>query len=72
MRPDPKSTAGILLREHDSPAQALAYAERKAQTLGAMQNAMALDYDEAARQIRAYVDSLPPWSREDSNPVHFE
>lgn len=49
----PKSTAGILLREHDNVEQALRYAERKAQSLGAMNNAMALDYAEAAKQLRA-------------------
>lgn len=50
---DPKSTAGVLLREHDNLAQAAEYAERKARALGAMQNACGLDYAEAARQLRA-------------------
>ena len=49
---DPKSTAGILLREHDNVAQALAYAERKAAFLLAMHNAIGLDYAEAAEDLR--------------------
>jgi hypothetical protein len=49
---DPKSTAGILLREHDNIQQAAEYAERKAQVMAAMQNALGLDYAEAARQLR--------------------
>lgn len=50
---DTKSTAGILLREHDNIEQALRYAERKAQLLGAMNNGAALDFVEAAKQLRA-------------------
>lgn len=49
---DPKSTAGILLREHDNVAQALAYAERKASVLLAMHNAIGLDYAKAAEELR--------------------
>lgn len=49
---DPKSTAGILLREHDSVEQALAYAERKAAALLAMHNAFGLDYAQAAEDLR--------------------
>ena len=49
---DPKSTAGILLREHDSVEQALAYAERKAAALLAMHNAIGLDYAQAAEDLR--------------------
>jgi hypothetical protein len=49
---DPKSTAGILLREHDNVAQALAYAERKAAFLLAMHNAIGLDYAKAAEELR--------------------
>ena len=49
---DPKSTAGVLLREHDTLLQAAEYAERKARTLIAMHNACGLDYAEAARQLR--------------------
>ena len=54
-RLDPKSTAGVLLREHDNAAQALRYAERKAEALCSMHNAIGLDYAEAARQLRQYI-----------------
>lgn len=50
---DPKSLAGVLLREHDSAEQAARYAERKAEMLRAMGNAVGLDYESAARQLRA-------------------
>jgi uncharacterized protein GlcG (DUF336 family) len=56
---DPKSTAGVLLREHDNLLQAAEYAERKARTLTAMQNACGLDYAEAARQLRAAMAGMP-------------
>lgn len=49
---DPKSIAGILLREHDNVEQALAYAERKAAALLAMHNAFGLDYAQAAEDLR--------------------
>lgn len=49
---EPKSTAGVLLREHDNVAQALAYAERKAAALLAMHNAIGLDYARAAEDLR--------------------
>lgn len=52
---NPQSTAGILLREHDNPQQALAYAERKAALLAAMHNGVACDYEEAAKQIREHI-----------------
>ena len=49
-----KSLAGILLREHDNVEQAVRYAERKAQLLGAMGNAMACEYQAAAKELRAW------------------
>ena len=49
---DPKSTAGILFREHDNVAQALAYAERKARFLMSTNNAIGLDYAKAAKDLR--------------------
>jgi hypothetical protein len=49
---DPKSTAGILLREHDTISQALAYAERKASALLAMRSTLGLDYAQAAAYLR--------------------
>lgn len=45
---DPKSTAGVLLREHDNLIQAAEYAERKARFALAMHNGIGLDYVEAA------------------------
>ena len=45
----------MLLREHDNAAQALRYAERKAEALCSMHNAIGLDYAEAARQLRQYI-----------------
>lgn len=47
------SLAGILLREHDSPEQAAKYAERKADLMCAMGNAMGLDYSAAAKLLRS-------------------
>lgn len=49
---DPKSTAGVLLREHDNLYQALSYAERKAALLAAMHNGLACDYHQAANDLR--------------------
>ena len=49
---DPKSTAGVLLREHDNVAQALGYAERKARFSLAMHNAIGLDYAQAVEDLR--------------------
>lgn len=51
---DPKSTAGILLREHDSPKQALKYAKRMAKEC--TNSVMAQEYAEAARQIKAAIE----------------
>ena len=55
-RPDPKSIAGILLREFGSPALALQYAERKARVLESMGNGIACDYAQAAQDLRAYIE----------------
>ena len=63
---DPKSTAGVLLREHDNLTQAAEYAERKACFLLGMQNGLGLDYAEAARQLRAEADrqAFETWLRQ--------
>ena len=53
---DPKSTAGVLLREFHSAAEALAYAERMARRLGAMSNGIALDYWQAAKELKELSD----------------
>lgn len=55
---DPTSTAGILLREHDSPEQAARYAERKATFLGSLGHSEASSYANAAQQLRALL--TPP------------
>jgi hypothetical protein len=58
---DPKSTAGVLLREHDNAQQALAYAERKFRALAAMNNGYACDYYKAAEDLREHLKNcLPP------------
>lgn len=48
---DPRSLAGVLLREHDDAGQAARYAERKAELLRAMGNACGLDYADAANAL---------------------
>lgn len=50
---DPRSLAGVLLREHDNAEQAARYADRKAEMLRAMGNARGLDYAAAAKALRA-------------------
>jgi len=50
---DPRSLAGVLLREHDDAEQAAKYADRKAEMLRAMGNATGLDYAAAAKALRA-------------------
>ena len=52
---DPKSAAGVLLREHDNIEQAIRYADRKAKFLLMSHYASGLAYAEAARQLRAEV-----------------
>lgn len=52
---DPKSTAGILAREHDTLDQAARYAERKAAALAAMHNGLACDYTTAAEHLRLEI-----------------
>jgi hypothetical protein len=53
---NPKSLAGILLREHDTPRQAFEYANRKAKLLASMHNAVGLDYQQAAQQIARHYE----------------
>jgi hypothetical protein len=57
---DPKSTAGVLLREHDTAQQALEYARRKLRTLTAMHHGAACDYAEAVRQLEAVCNGVSP------------
>jgi len=51
---DPASTAAILLREHDNVEQAIAYAERMAQRYADSRNMMALDYQNAAKELKEW------------------
>lgn len=56
---DPASTAGILLREHDNVEQAIAYAERMAQRYADSRNMMALDYQNAAKELKEWKRNKP-------------
>ena len=65
MTVDPKSVAGVLLREHDTPQQALKYADRKAGLLAAMGSGLACDYIGAAAQLRKMIAEAEygePWA----------
>ena len=48
-----KSLAGILLREHDNVEQAIRYAERMAQRYADSRSTMAMDYQDAVRELKA-------------------
>lgn len=50
---DPRSVAGILLREHDNAQQALSYAERKARTCPEYRTAEA--YQRAVEDLREFI-----------------
>lgn len=50
---DPRSLAGVLLREHDNAEQAAKYADRKAEMLRAIGNAAGMDYAAAAKALRS-------------------
>ena len=56
---DPASTAAILLREHDNVEQAIAYAERMAQRYADSRNMMALDYQNAAKELKEWKRNKP-------------
>lgn len=56
-RPDAKSVAGILLREHDNVEQAIRYAERMAQRCADSQSLMAMEYQRAAEELKAWKQS---------------
>jgi hypothetical protein len=49
-----KSLAGILLREHDNVEQAINYAERMAQRCADSRSLMALEYQDAAKELKAW------------------
>lgn len=52
---DPKSTAGVLLREFSDPRAAYEYAQKKAVALTAMGNSIGLDYWLAADQLGDFL-----------------
>jgi hypothetical protein len=51
---DPRSLAGILLRDHDNVEQAIRYAERMAQRYADSRSLMACDYQDAAQELKAW------------------
>lgn len=54
-----KSLAGILLREHDNIEQAIRYAERMAQRYADSRSLMAMEYQDAAKELKAWKQSKP-------------
>ena len=48
------SLAGILLREHDNVEQAINYAERMAQRYANFKSLMAMEYQDAAEELKAW------------------
>jgi len=54
-----KSLAGILLREHDNIEQAIRYAERMAQRCADSRSLMAMEYQDAAKELKAWTQSKP-------------
>ena len=57
---DPKSIAGILLREHDNIEQATRYAERMAQRYTDSRSLMAIEYQDAANELKAWKQNKHP------------
>ena len=51
-----KSLAGILLREHDNVEQAINYAERMAQRYADSRSLMAMEYQDAAKELKAWKE----------------
>lgn len=56
---DPKSVAGILLREHDNVDQAIRYAKRMAQRYADSRSLMAMEYLDAAQELEAWAKNKP-------------
>ena len=52
-----KSLAGILLREHDTAEQAFRYAERMAQRYADSRSTMAMEYQDAAQELQAWMQN---------------
>lgn len=51
---DAKSIVGILLREFDNVEQAIRYAERMAQRYADSRSLMAIEYQDAAEELKAW------------------
>lgn len=51
---NPKSTAGILLREHDNVGQAINYAERMVQRYADSSGLIAMEYQDAVKELKAW------------------
>ena len=61
-----KSLAGILLREHDNVEQAINYAERMAQRCADSRSLMAMEYQDAAKELKAWKQSKrQEWSNKE-------
>ena len=58
--PKSNSLAGILLREHDNVDQAINYAERMAQRYADFKSLMAMEYQDAAEELKAWKQSKHP------------
>ena len=63
--PDPEAPklstcAAIILREHDNVEQAIAYAERMAQRYAASRSLMAMEYLDAAKELKTWKQSKHP------------
>lgn len=54
-----KSVAGILLREHDNIDQAIAYAEKMAQRYADSRNLMAMEYQDATKELKEWKKNKP-------------
>lgn len=48
------TTAKIILREHDNVDQAILYAERMAQRCADSRSLMAMEYQDAAKELKAW------------------
>lgn len=57
---DAKSIACILLREHDDVEQAIRYAERMAQRYADSRSLMAIEYQDAANELKAWKQNKHP------------
>ena len=56
---DPRSLAGILLREHDNVDQAIRYATRMAQRYADSRSLMAIEYQDAVQELKAWKQNNP-------------